>query len=153
MELSSSEAAEQAGSRHPGKRLITFLPPCCFPSHLGMEKGIGELAVFPAFSVSKRRMKEMHWWIVCQLEQLLPRHLCVLPCNWRWGRGWKGRQQQFSALNPTLKFHWNPQEPEQQQHSEWKPGHAEQRTGTTKEKRNSIKVENWQLFPERSSHL
>lgn len=61
VELSSSEAAEQAGSRHPGKRLITFLPPCCFPSHLGMEKGIGELAVFPAFSVSKRRMKEMQW--------------------------------------------------------------------------------------------
>lgn len=54
VELSSSEATEQAGSRHPGKRLITFLPPCCFPSHLGMEKGTGEFAAFPAFLLLPR---------------------------------------------------------------------------------------------------
>lgn len=54
VELSSSEAAEQAASRHPGKRLITFLPPCCFPNHLGKEKGIGELAVFPTVSFFPR---------------------------------------------------------------------------------------------------
>ena len=54
MELSSSEAAEQAASRRPGRRLITLLPPCCFPNHLGKEEGISELAVFPTVSFFPR---------------------------------------------------------------------------------------------------
>lgn len=53
-EVSSSEAAEQAASRHPGKRLSALLPPRSFPNHLGKEEEIGELAVSPTVSFFPR---------------------------------------------------------------------------------------------------
>lgn len=77
-ELSSSGAAEPAGTQHRGSWRSSL--PAASPTTLGRKRELAKKGVLPHRLCLQEKMKEMQWKN-CQLEQLLPRHLCVPPAT------------------------------------------------------------------------